>query len=280
MNLKYYLRGLGIGILVTAVIMLFLAQQNKNSLSDKEIKERAAALGMVESGSTLDALKEDEKDIEAVDSDMSESFEGNTDEVAAEETEAEEIENKEAEEIKAEEIKTEEITANENETSDNKAEETKVEETNTKESKENANVKDNHNDDYLDDIEATIDEADAYLENKTSDSNNTNNDASKNKKVEQNSTDNNSKTSDNKQEDTKSNTQNENKNKQDSVSLTIRSGESSYVVAKHLQELGLISDANSFDNYLCSTGKDRRIRVGTYDIPSNSSTEEIANFFA
>lgn len=52
MRLKYYLRGLGIGIIVTAVIM-GMSGSRKESLSDREIRERAAALGMVEQGSSL-----------------------------------------------------------------------------------------------------------------------------------------------------------------------------------------------------------------------------------
>lgn len=47
MNLKYYLRGLGIGIVITALLMSF-ATRNRNDLTDEEIKERAVALGMVE----------------------------------------------------------------------------------------------------------------------------------------------------------------------------------------------------------------------------------------
>lgn len=52
MNLKYYLRGLGIGIIVTALIMGMRAG-GKESLSNAEIKERAKALGMVEEESML-----------------------------------------------------------------------------------------------------------------------------------------------------------------------------------------------------------------------------------
>lgn len=48
MNLKYYLRGLGIGIVVTAVIMGAASGGKKDKMSDAEIKERAAELGMVE----------------------------------------------------------------------------------------------------------------------------------------------------------------------------------------------------------------------------------------
>lgn len=53
MNLKYYLRGLGIGIIVTALIMS-IAAGGKETLSNEEIKERAIALGMVEEGTLLE----------------------------------------------------------------------------------------------------------------------------------------------------------------------------------------------------------------------------------
>lgn len=62
MKLKYYLRGLGIGILVTAVIMGVSSGKHKESLTDQEIKERAAALGMVEPGGSLADLSTDESD--------------------------------------------------------------------------------------------------------------------------------------------------------------------------------------------------------------------------
>ncbi len=50
MKLRYYLRGLGIGIVVTALIMT-IASGSEETLSDEEIKARAAQLGMVESSS-------------------------------------------------------------------------------------------------------------------------------------------------------------------------------------------------------------------------------------
>lgn len=53
MNLKYYLRGLGIGIIVTALIMN-IAAGRKETLTNEEIKERAKALGMVEEGTLLE----------------------------------------------------------------------------------------------------------------------------------------------------------------------------------------------------------------------------------
>lgn len=48
MKLKYYLRGLGIGILVTTVI-LSLAGIGRKNMTDEEVIKRAKELGMVES---------------------------------------------------------------------------------------------------------------------------------------------------------------------------------------------------------------------------------------
>lgn len=47
MRLKYYLRGLGIGILVTTVILMIAFARSDRSMSDAEVMERARELGMV-----------------------------------------------------------------------------------------------------------------------------------------------------------------------------------------------------------------------------------------
>lgn len=61
MKLKYYLRGLGLGILVTAA--LFLAgDKPKQTLTEAEIIEKAKALGMIESP-VLSKLNETEETI-------------------------------------------------------------------------------------------------------------------------------------------------------------------------------------------------------------------------
>lgn len=56
MKLKYYLRGLGIGIVVTALLM-GIAMKDNGKMSDEEIKARATELGMVEQ-LTLADMKE------------------------------------------------------------------------------------------------------------------------------------------------------------------------------------------------------------------------------
>ncbi len=52
MKLRYYLRGLGIGIFVTALIMT-IASSGKGAMTDEEIIQRAMELGMESSSKTL-----------------------------------------------------------------------------------------------------------------------------------------------------------------------------------------------------------------------------------
>lgn len=64
MKLKYYLRGLGIGIAVTAIIMSFIKKPEE--LTDAQIKIRAAQLGMVEKSILSDLQDENTYSEEAV----------------------------------------------------------------------------------------------------------------------------------------------------------------------------------------------------------------------
>ena len=49
MRLKYYLRGLGLGIIFAVIIMMIGFHDNKQSMSDTEInRKRLKQLGMVE----------------------------------------------------------------------------------------------------------------------------------------------------------------------------------------------------------------------------------------
>ena len=65
MKLKYYLRGLGIGIVVTAIIMSITNKPEE--MTDAEIKMRALELGMVEESVLADLqAKEESADVETV----------------------------------------------------------------------------------------------------------------------------------------------------------------------------------------------------------------------
>ena len=47
MKLKYYLRGLGIGIIITSIILMIASSGSKTEMTDAEIIKRAEELGMV-----------------------------------------------------------------------------------------------------------------------------------------------------------------------------------------------------------------------------------------
>ena len=101
MKLRYYMRGLGIGMLITALILI-LSGRTSGQLSDEQIKARAAELGMVmEDKSVL-------KESEASPGTALEETEEKPEEVEPEEVESEEVE---PEEVKPKEVEPEETEA-------------------------------------------------------------------------------------------------------------------------------------------------------------------------
>lgn len=60
MKLNYYLRGLGVGIVVTALLMGIALSGRKEKMTDEEIRQRALEMGMVD-GNTLLADLPDNK---------------------------------------------------------------------------------------------------------------------------------------------------------------------------------------------------------------------------
>lgn len=62
MKMKYYMRGLGIGIIVTVLLMDVALSGRKESMTDEEIRQRALEMGMVEEdgGVLADDLGTDE----------------------------------------------------------------------------------------------------------------------------------------------------------------------------------------------------------------------------
>ncbi|MGN0365260.1 MAG: hypothetical protein ACI4E5_04880 [Suilimivivens sp.] len=166
MKLKYYLRGLGIGIMVTAVILSVAFGSRKETLSDREIMERATELGMVsESGSLA------------------------------------EMEKKENAETPEEPQATPETSPKATPEASPKA---------TPEA-----------------TPATPDVTEPVQAAKT-------------------------------------------------VVIEVKSGEGSYTVCQKLEKEGLISSASDFDTYLCSNGYDRKLRVGSHEIPADAEPERIA----
>lgn len=62
----------------------------------------------------------------------------------------------------------------------------------------------------------------------------------------------------------------------DTIKFTVKSGLLSSSVAREMKKAGIIKDADDFDQYLEESGYSRKIRSGTYSIPSGASYEEIA----
>ncbi len=83
MKLKYYMRGLGIGIVVTALLMGFAISKQKEPMTDEEIRQRALEMGMIEQNGVLaDDLGGDDSEAvsEEVSSDISDDDMGSVSE--------------------------------------------------------------------------------------------------------------------------------------------------------------------------------------------------------
>lgn len=66
MRLKYYLRGLGLGIIFAVIIMMVGYRNHGSSMSDSQIIEKAKTLGMVETENSSE-MKTDNKTDEKID---------------------------------------------------------------------------------------------------------------------------------------------------------------------------------------------------------------------
>lgn len=64
MKLKYYLRGLGIGIIITTLVLMIAYSGYKTEITDEEIIQRAKELGMVMKEDPLFSNSEETKDTE------------------------------------------------------------------------------------------------------------------------------------------------------------------------------------------------------------------------
>ena len=98
MKLKYYLRGLGIGIIVTTLVLMVAFSGKKEKLSDQEIIQRAEQLGMVmadegqtetgtEENTGTEAQPETEQDVQNTEAGTEENADENTENASEPETE-------------------------------------------------------------------------------------------------------------------------------------------------------------------------------------------------
>ena len=236
MRLKSYLKGLGLGIFITALILSLGSKKNGNDLSDDEIRERAAKLGMVSENSMLLADAQTLADNARKKAMASVSSE-----------------NASVSSQKAKENSTAgslpKGTVSEGSVSDNgeiiyeKAEKKPLSENKTAKASEKedaagtAGTQKAEKSDTVPKDTASADAENENSENKTSE-----NKTSRSSEV---------------------------------VNITVNSGESSISVATKMAEAGLVSDAHQFDSYLVLSGYDRRLVVGTHPIPKGSSPAEM-----
>ena len=144
MKLKYYLRGLGIGIAVTAIIMSITNKPEE--MTDAQIKMRALELGMVEESVLADLqAKEESADVETVEDILNQH--------AAEKENQEEIPEEEATDVEVENEDDAVAESEEMDTTDNEevvSEETIVEE--NKETTEETTVTEPEEDSVIEEV--------------------------------------------------------------------------------------------------------------------------------
>lgn len=249
MNLKYYLRGLGIGIVVTALIMQIAAGGKKQVLSDEEIMERARELGMVEESTVLadtvagqSANAASGPEVEANEPEKSEiptPLEKTTQpEDTMEKTPSGEDD---AASLAATTEKTAVPSVGKTPVpSPEKTTEPEAslapEEENEPESLPVSTVTPAIGSEDTQTVAPTPEETPTPAETPLADE----------------------------------------MAASQSGSIQINSGEGSYTVSVKLQEAGLISSASEFDRYLFQNGYDRKIRTGVFEIPLGADSERIA----
>ena len=209
-----YLRGLGLGMIVTALVLSFGVKSENKTMTDAEVRARAKELGMVEESKTLKDTADELGEVEETEPD-----------VAVEETEPD--------------AKAEETELNAQADGVDKSEETTEEET-TEEVKEDTSEPE---------IVTEVPDTESDSEEKVSE------DESEEKVFKDESLD---------------------TGALKPYNLIVERGYSSDRVAGILEDAGVIDNAVAFDRYLCSNGYDKRISVGSYQIPAGADYSTVA----
>lgn len=228
MKLRMYLRGLGLGMIVTALVLSFGVKSENKTMTDAEVRARAKELGMVEESEKLkDAVSKEAVNGEEAAAEVTDS--ANEDEPAEEVTEPNEVKadgtDKSEEPVEAKKPEA---------TKDDAGKPEEVTEEPIKESSPEEKVEDDKDAAEIDNKKEEIKEA-ARDEKKSEDD--------KSKKP---------------------------------YNLTVERGYSSDRVAGILEDAGVIDNAAAFDRYLCSNGYDKRISVGSYQIPAGADYSTVA----
>ena len=270
------MRGLGIGITVTALILTAVNFGNKKGgMTDAEVKKRAAELGMVEANSysLIDATSGSDKTgrvVETVEDTGNEAESGN-----AETSESTENTGDEAESGNAEVAENAENIGDE-------AESEKPETTETAEIVDNAGNGDgNEKPETAETTENIGDGAESGNAETAETTENTGNSEESEKPETAENTD---KTGDGESTEPSGEAGNAGGNTKPGdgtiATITISSGFASETAASVLEKAGVINDAEDFNLYMIRNGYDRRIHPGTYNIEVGASYETICQAIA
>lgn len=225
MRLKYFLRGLGIGIVVTTII-LAISHNAGRRMSDSEVIERAKELGMAYTTAAQENSTESAADTTEPETDTTEPV--TTGQESPTDTEAGSTAETESSETST---TVQETTTGIRETTTQQ--ETTTQETTATRATQESTTETTH--------EASATEAET--------------------------------------------TQAENESTETEAStvitytLTIASGMSSNTVCDILKKNGIIADSGDFDRFLVSNGYADRIRVGSFEVNSGMSYDELAAVF-
>lgn len=253
MKLRYYMRGLGIGIFVTAILMALTIHGKTERLTDEQIIERAEALGMemkYSSDVLADAVSEN----------------------AAEDTKPAELPDQVKEEtslsnqLQAEEMEENPLLAGAG--VDFSADE------------QDNNVADTAQQDIYHEDPDAAERTEAKTDTTDRKEQTQDGSAQENAAGEKN-------TAQNASVDAKAAGQDEGVAGETSAAdtqtvtgaakqITVSSGDGSDTVARKLYEAGLISDVAAYDRYLCQNGYDKKICTGVKTIPAGAGEAEIA----
>lgn len=264
MRRKSYLKGLGLGIFVTALIMSLSSGKAKGEMSDEEIIKRAEKLGMVSENAML--LTE----AQSLADNAQKKGRTPADEQASEEGREAASDNKVSQNAtvsdNGEIIRPEDISGNKAEPNSAAASEKEdraavagagTADSGKKQAEEQASKEQAAKE------QAAKEQASREAASKEKASE----EASKAKKEEE------AREAAKAAADAKD--EGNNNGNGETVTITVNSGESSISVASKMVQAGLISDARQFDSYLVLAGYDRKLVVGSHPIPKGASAEEM-----
>jgi len=211
MNVKSYLKGIGVGMIVASLILIIAGNMSK--MSDEDVINRAKELGMIEASQSIQ----------------------NSDNVSITDTTKETLDAADSVDIDE----------------SNKTGKTLEEDKNSEDS--NADIRD---------IKESSDSSASDKTSDTTQKDNTSETVAENKTTET----------------TDKNSDNDTTATGETVKVEVKSGMSSESVSLAVKNAGLVEDDTEFNKYLCENGYDKRLRVGSFDIPSGSDFETISKY--